>query len=257
MRDEFRLPLALLYGFLLVLTRVGSAVAFVPLPGFRNAPELARVVLALSLTFALFPVWPALGDTVPAAGTFLLWLAAEAALGAGVGLTIAFLTEGFVLGAQILGLQAGYSYASTIDPASQADTSVLQVLAQLAGNLLFFALGMDREVIRAFAWSLESLPPGSFVLRIASAEGILKLGAGLFATGIRLAIPVVALLMMFDIALALMGRINAQLQLLSLAFPVKMLAALLTLAAIAPLLPLLYRQWSEQTLGAMWALVGR
>ena len=46
----------------------------------------------------------------------------------------------------------------------------------------------------------------------------------------RLALPVVALLMLVDLALALLGRLNAQLQLLTLAFPAKMLAALLLLA---------------------------
>ena len=49
----------------------------------------------------------------------------------------------------------------------------------------------------------------------------------MFSVGLRLALPVVALLVMVDVALALLGRLNPQLQLLSLAFPVKMLTALL------------------------------
>jgi flagellar biosynthesis protein FliR len=51
------------------------------------------------------------------------------------------------------------------------------------------------------------------------AEALIRLGASLFAVGVRLALPVVALLVMVDVALALMGRLNQQLQLLSLAFP--------------------------------------
>ena len=43
---------------------------------------------------------------------------------------------------------------------------------------------------------------------------------------LRLALPVVALLLMVDVALALLGRLNQQLQLLALAFPAKMLTAL-------------------------------
>ena len=53
----------------------------------------------------------------------------------------------------------------------------------------------------------------------------------------RLALPVVALLVMVDVALALLGRLNQQLQLLSLAFPAKMLTALLVLSWIAPIVP--------------------
>ena len=63
---------------------------------------------------------------------------------------------------------------------------------------------------------------------------MIHLGSNLFSVGVRLALPVVALLVMVDVALALMGRLNAQLQLLSLAFPAKMLVALLVLAWTAP-----------------------
>ncbi|SPE39825.1 Type III secretion system inner membrane R protein (fragment) [Candidatus Sulfopaludibacter sp. SbA3] len=66
---------------------------------------------------------------------------------------------------------------------------------------------------------------------------MIRLAADLFSVGVRLALPVVALLVMVDVALALLGRLNSQLQLLSLAFPAKMLIALLVLSWIAALFP--------------------
>jgi flagellar biosynthesis protein FliR len=45
------------------------------------------------------------------------------------------------------------------------------------------------------------------------------------------------LLVMVDVAFALLGRVNAQLQLLSLAFPAKMLLGLLVLSWTAFLFP--------------------
>ena len=42
-----------LYGFLLVLARVGSALVFVPLPGIRGAGEPARAALAIGFAMAL------------------------------------------------------------------------------------------------------------------------------------------------------------------------------------------------------------
>ena len=83
----------------------------------------------------------------------------EAALGVGIGLAVAFATEAFSVGAQMMGLQAGYSFASTVDPNTQADSPVLVVFAQLAAGLLFFAMGLDREVLRIFARSLETRRP--------------------------------------------------------------------------------------------------
>jgi flagellar biosynthesis protein FliR len=49
---------------------------------------------------------------------------------------------------------------------------------------------------------------------------------------------------MVDVALALMGRLNAQLQLLSLAFPAKMLTALFVLAAALSLYPRVLARFS-------------
>ena len=109
--------------------------------------------------------------------------------------------------------------------------------------MLFFALGLDREVLRLFAQSLEKVAAGRLrISAAASAEPLIRLGASLFSVGVRLALPVVALLVMVDVALALLGRINSQLQLLSLAFPAKMLTALMVLSWVAVLFPRMLRE---------------
>jgi flagellar biosynthesis protein FliR len=51
-----------------------------------------------------------------------------------------------------------------------------------------------------------------------------------------------------DLALALLGRLNAQLQLISLAFPVKMLAAMLLFAWIAAVEPRIFNSYAAQFL---------
>jgi flagellar biosynthetic protein FliR len=243
------------FGFLLVLARVGGVFAFVPLPGMRSAAEPARAVFALAVTLALASRWP----SVPApAGIVELasWVLAEAGVGLAIGVVVAMLLEAFSLAAQIFGLQAGYAYASTVDPNTQADSGVLLVMAQLAAGLLFFSLGLDREVVRLLALSLDRLPAGHFPLAPWSTDVIVRLGDGMFSVALRLALPVVALLLMVDLALALTGKLNQHLQLLSLAFPVKMLAALAVLAAGQSLYPRLMRQSAEAAWRALRHVLG-
>jgi flagellar biosynthetic protein FliR len=230
---ELRIPLGTLYSFLMVLARVSGALAFVPLPGVRQGLGMARAVLALALTVLLYPSWPAVGEGWTPGG-LLVVLLLEAALGVWFGLMAAFLVEAFQLAAQAVGLQAGFAYAAMVDPQTQADSGILLVVAQLTGGLMFLAFGLDREVIRAMARSLETAPPGSWFPMAAGWEVLRKLGDGRFRTGLRLALPVLGLLALTDLALALVGRINAQLQLLTLSFPLKMLAAVAMLAALAP-----------------------
>ena len=246
------ISLGTLVEFLLVLARVGGALVFVPLPGLNAAVAPARVMLALGFTMALMARWPEIA-AVPAIGTLLIWTAAETALGIATGAAVAMVLEAFVLAAQILGLQAGYAYASTVDPNTEADSGVLLVLAQLMAGMLFFALGLDREVLRLFADSLERIPPGSFVPGVRTAQALIELGANLFPFALRLAFPVVGMLLLVDVSLALLGRLNAQLQLLTLAFPAKMLTALAVLSAISGLFPRLMLEFSALA----WNMVRR
>ncbi|HUS04937.1 MAG TPA: flagellar biosynthetic protein FliR [Bryobacteraceae bacterium] len=249
MPGEVTLSLAALQSFLLVLTRVSFAFVFVPLPGARNAAEAPKVVFSLCVSLALLPFWHALPSRDPGFGRLAGWILSEAAFGLTVGLAVAFLLEAFTLAAQLLGLQAGYSYASTIDPTNQSDTGVLQVVAQLLAGMLFFTFGLDREVVRVFARSLDVYPPGTFQLSLAHLGAIQHAGALMFATALRLALPVIALLLLVDLALALVGRVNSQLQMLSLAFPAKMLGALAALGGLVAVFPPVFEKTARDSLG--------
>lgn len=222
-----------LFGFLLAFARVGAVVALLPVPALKRAPAAVRIVLALALTLLTAPWWPSpelsLNGPYGAAGLgwrLAGWMLAEATFGVAVGLVVAILADAFSLAAQVLGLQAGYGYASTIDPNTDADSGILLILAQWSAWLLFLALGFDRVVVRALALSFSAQPAGEFAFSPASRAALLELTGTLFSTAVRLALPLVALLALVDLALAVFGKLNAQLQLLSLAFPAKMLVAL-------------------------------
>ena len=253
MSDNVTLSAGALYGFLLVLARVGGSLIFVPLPGVKSAPEAARIALALGFTLALYGQWPVVRTDAVTVAALAGWALAEAAVGLAIGVSVTIALEAFTLAAQVLGLQAGYAYASTIDPNTEADSGILLVFAQLMSGMLFFALGLDREILRLFAISLEKIPAGEYVFSRATAEPLIRLGATLFSVGVRLALPVVALLVMVDVALALLGRINAQLQLLTLAFPAKMLTTLIMLSWLSATFPRVLRE----ICGAAWTAAYR
>ncbi len=257
MHANLTLNIPALYGFLLVLARVSGVVAFVPIPGISASSPASRVVLALALTMTLSRVWPAPVLDGPGLGTLLGWMAAEAAFGLTIGVAVAFLLEGVQMAAQMVGLQAGYSFASTVDPSTQADTTTLQMMAQLLAGSLFFTLGFDRQVIRILARSFESMPGGTYSLTGSKVQAIAHLGSGIFLAGLQLAIPVIALLLLLDIAFAVLGRLQTQLQLLSLAFTVKMLVGVAFLAAVLSFFPAVFAKTGAVTFGTLVRLLDR
>lgn len=251
MPASLTLSYSALYGFLLVLARISGAFIFLPIPGVSAGPQAARVVLSLALTVALYPAWPAVD--APGLLSLCAFILAEAAFGITVGLAASFLAEALSFGAQVIAMQAGFGYASMVDPTTQAESSVMLVFAQLSAGLLFFTLGLDREILRIFARSLLTCPPGSYRVSSDIAEALIRLGGGLFQVGVRLALPVLALLVLVDLSLALLGRLNAQLQLLSMAFPAKMMTALVLLAWMAAVFPRIYLGYA----GRMWTALER
>jgi flagellar biosynthetic protein FliR len=242
--------------FVLVLARLAGLFTFLPLPGARQLLAPAKLALAAVLTFALFPFWPRDLPPQPAGGEMLLWITREACVGLTIGVVLSFLAESVTLAAQLVATQAGYSYATSIDPNSEADSGVLAILAQLFASLLFFALGLHRRVLAGVISTLEVLPPGGdWSLRI-SPEAIASLGSAMFQTGLSLALPVIAILLILDLALALLSRIHQQLQLLSVAFPAKMLVGLGVFAVSIPAAALVYESQAERVLEQLTRILG-
>jgi flagellar biosynthesis protein FliR len=250
------IPASLLYGFLLVLARMAGIFTFLPLPGLNAGPNVAKITLSLALTLALYSRWPVL-NTAPASMVQLTgWVLSEAAIGVAIGLAVALLLEGVIFAAQAISTQAGFSYASTVDPSTNADSTVLIILAQTTAAVLFFVLGLHRQLLLILARSLETHPPGAFNASRASVEGLIHLGSGIFSTGFRLALPLMTLLFLIDLSVGLLGHLNAQLQLIALVFPAKMLVSLAALSFLCLLIPRLYEQSANTAFRALGRLLG-
>lgn len=256
MHIDAALHVSTLYAFALVLARISGLFVFLPVPGLSAGPVVSRVVLSLVTTFSLFPRWPATLTTPANIAVFAGWLIAEAGLGLSIGLAVSFIMEAFYMASQLISAQAGFSYASTVDPTTQADSTVLIVIAQLIAGLLFFATGLDRQVLVILSNSLESAPPGVFALTRPHVEALLMMGGYVFSTGLRLVLPIMTLLLLVDLSLGMLGRLNSQLQIFSLALPLKTLASLGLLSASALMYPRVFSQLSTTVFSVLRSLLG-
>lgn len=228
------LPTAWLINYGLLVVRCLGLVVFIPVPGLQNALPPAKIVLALMLAGALSPLAIAGpgAEALAAAGApwqVLQWIASESALGFAMGCAVRVALEAFGLAAQVLGFQAGFSYVNMVDPTSQVDASILNVVLALLANLLFFAFDLHLFLIRAMARSAEVWPLGSYRPPAGAAEAMVRLGGVMLDVGVRLALPTVAALLLIDLTLGLLNQVNPRMQLLTLAFPIKIVAGLVVL----------------------------
>jgi flagellar biosynthetic protein FliR len=243
-------------GFSLVAARVGGAFIFVPIPGLEQTSLPPKILLILAITFSLFSLWPVVDVGQGVIGLIVTGIAKEVCVGICLGLVVALTSEFVNFGFHLVGIQAGYSFATTIDPTSQADVTVLEALGRLLSGLLFFSLGLHHEVIRAFAASLQAHPAGMWTVGPSVIEPVIRLFQVMLATGLRLALPLIASMVMIDIALGLIGRISSQVHLLHMSFPIKMLASLLLISWIITALPSIFKDLAARVLHDMHAAIG-
>lgn len=160
------------------------------------------------------------------------------------GLVLGYLTNlVFICGriaGQFIDVQIGLSMMSTYDPNTQSTTTLIERLLQMLTIVVFFLIDGHLVLIKALIDSFNVIHLGDFVLGSGSAMYALNAFIQFFQIALRMAIPVVVVLIITDIALGLVSRTVPQLNVMILGMPIKMLLGMfvfmLTLTVIINLM---------------------
>jgi flagellar biosynthetic protein FliR len=114
---------------------------------------------------------------------------------------------------------------------------------QLFAIALLLSLNAHVVMLDALRSSIDLIPVGTVGHLQQGLWQTMALGGSLFALGLRFAAPVIAVVLMVNIALAVLSRAAPQLNILSLAFPVQILAGLAALVALVPILGSWFLGW--------------
>jgi flagellar biosynthetic protein FliR len=223
-------PLSLVWSFVAVWVRIAGIFTFLPIPGLRSPIDPPRLFFSLAVTVCMFPQWPTIEISTTPISSLLILLLGEVVLGLSAGVVLSLVFEAFQFAAQVIAQQAGFSYASTIDPSNDTDTGVLLILCQLLTGWISIAIGLDRQLLTLLAGSLATMPPGHVHASMESFQSIARLGSQMFELGLQLALPAVALSLLLDILLGVLSRLEQHLGLTTILFPAKTAGALIIAA---------------------------
>lgn len=236
--EQIVIPLRPVLVFLVVLARMGGLVTFAPFWSHQLVPGRARAVLALALALIVTPVvMPRLTTPPLEFFSFALVIAGEMLIGCAIGLVGRIVFGAFDTAAYVLGLQMGFSLASTIDPATRAQTAALGVIAQMMGLVVLLAMDGHHWLFAATVKSFQTVAPGNFSATAQLVELLVRLSANAIAAGVALTAPAIIVLLSVEITLAVMGRAAPQLQIMVLGFPIKIAVGLWLIGASLYFLP--------------------
>lgn len=217
------------------LVRPGLVIAVAPVFGGTWAPALIKLgltVLLAAMCMAVVPV-PAAGEPVGLA----LVLTREAVIGLALGFGVRVLVAGAEFAGHLAGFQLGFAYPSVVDPQSGVRNNILSSIYGLTALMVFLAIEAHHDVLRALVASYEALPIGVGGVDEGLGRLVAQLLGVVLVLGVRLAAPVVIVLLIVELALGLASRAAPMLNLMAQGFPVRLLVGLLALAAMVRVIP--------------------
>jgi flagellar biosynthetic protein FliR len=219
--------------FLLVFFRIGAMLAWTPVLGHRSIPVSHRAGLTLLLAGIVTPILPARPAAERDALGWVVAIAGEVFVGLMIAFVAQLLMAAVDIAGELIGFEMGLSMASVFDPVQGEQETIVARFLSTVSLLTFLTVNGHHLLIRAVVASFQRIAPGG-ALELAAAGGAVSLGGKLLASGTALAAPLIAVLLVVNVALALVGRVAPQANVFVLGLPLSIGIGVLGLYEMLP-----------------------
>jgi flagellar biosynthetic protein FliR len=230
--------------WLLVLTRLTGLLATFPGLGQERIPLEIRASAAILISLVIAPVIPVPTQLPTGMWALVGVMATELAAGLLLGILVAWIVDAVVFAGQLMDFQMGFSFVQFIDPATSHSVSISgSILSQLV-VLFLLVSNLHHYMILGLVESFRILPIGEGLS--GNPLGVVVMLGQLLGRGLQLALPIMIALFFVDVIEGISAKFMPQLQLIQLAFPIKISVGLLILGFVIREFP----AWIEPLLEA-------
>lgn len=223
-------------GFIWPLTRVLGLFAASPFFGNARIPRTARLGFGVVVAIAIAPLVPAIPAADPASWEGLLILAKELITGVAMGFAVRLVFAAVEMAGEVSSLTMGLGFASFFDPMSQGRSSAISQFLVWIATLTLLVANVHLLLLEALAESFYTLPISSRMFHGAGFWDLALWGAKIFSSGVQLALPIVAALLITNVALGVLTRAAPQLNLFGIGFPITLGTGFIVLMIALPYL---------------------
>lgn len=225
---------SLVSAFFWPLVRILGLFSSAPFFGHHSIPMRVRVSLGIAITLLIAPTLAPFPEPDPMSWTGLLILCQQFLIGIAIGFIMRLIFTGIELTGELIGMTMGFGFASFFNPQSGGQSSAInQLLSQLT-LLIFIASNLHLQLIECLIESFNSLPIGINTLGKNSFQQLAFLGKNIFSISFQLSAPIVAALLMTNMALGVLTKAAPQLNLFGIGFPITMLVGFLMFDLLLP-----------------------
>jgi flagellar biosynthesis protein FliR len=222
--------------FFLVLGRVSPLFVLAPLFSAKQIPGQVKGIVGVALAIGLTGI-AMHGQSIP---TQPLQVAGLMVVNILVGLLFAYAIAALMWAVQTAGgfadIVSGFSFGATVDPVNGNPGGTFAELYGLIGVMLFIAIGGDAWMLRGIARTFTLIPLTKAPQLGSLANAAEMSFSSIFTSALEVAAPVIMALLITDVAFGMVSRVVPQMNVLSVAFPLKVGVSLVVVAATLPFL---------------------
>lgn len=226
---------AWLAAFVWPMARILALIASAPVIGNPSFPGNIKIGLGVLITILVAPLVTAPSGVEPNSATGLLILAQQVLIGLAMGFAMQVVFWAAEIAGELIGLQMGLGFATLYDPSVPGFIPVIGQFMGIVLSLAFLAIDGHLLLASTLVESFQVLP----LAPLSAAGGLRSLvewGGSIFSFGLALALPLLAALLVTNLALAVLTRAAPQLNIFVIGFPLTILIGLVGLALVLPYL---------------------
>lgn len=214
-----------------------------PLMSFGGIPAVFKIGFSMALAVVTYPL-VGLDNQVNVPGDawgYGLAVVSETAFGLLLGVTVTIILNSIRMAGQFIDIQIGYSMASLVDPVNNVQNTLLGQYLYLLALVFWFLIDGHYSLIMGLAGSYQIVPISAASFNGGVAYTLIKIFSGAFTIALKVSAPILAVLVMSDLALGFLARTAPQINVFITGFPIKIAVGLLTLSFLIPLLGTMLR----------------
>ena len=213
---------AFLWPFFRIAAMFSSAAVF----GMRALPMRLRLMLALAVALVLAPLAGPMPSVELMSAEGFIITGQQLVIGVAMGFVLRMVFTALELTGEMIGSLMGLGFASLIDPQNGVQVPVVSQFYVLLATLMFLALNGHLLWIEAVAESFRLITVGSAGIAPEGALALVGFTSQVFGWAVRMALPVVASLLVVNLAFGVLARTSPQLNVFSVGFPAALLIGL-------------------------------
>lgn len=241
----------------LAMTRVAGLILVAPILSRSSIPAMLKIFLTAALVLSFYPTILESSNSLILTDAWHLAIGIfhELLVGFGLGLLISLFFDSLASFAHMIGVQMGQSASNVFNPALDAQTSPTGTFVANVALMFFLFLGGINHMVFLLKKSFVLIPLASYSLNLTLiGENYLGVFSEIFAIGMKLVLPLIALMFVVDIFVALFAKIMPQANMFFLLMPGKLILGAFMLMFMLSTLYVRMEQYLEID---FWTLLDR